>query len=423
MPKEHFIVALDIGSSKISCVVANVEGSRISVIGAHTGESKGIKSGVVNNIDKAVSSISQVINKAEMMSGQSISRATITISGTHIESLNSRGVVAVSGENSEITAEDISRVNDAAQAVSLPSSREIIHVLPREYIVDRQKGISDPTGMTGVRLEVEANIVHGSTTSIKNLVKCVEQIGIEVEQLVYSGLASAEAVLTDTEKELGTMLIDIGGGTMDLVIYTSGRPAYSAVLPIGGQNVTNDLAIGLRTLLEDAEKIKLRLSEVDEFNSKAVVIDKNGREAKIPKGDIYVGDLNIGADSVPVNVLNEIIYKRIDEAFKFVKIYVKKAGFAEKLPAGIVLTGGSAEIPGIEKIAEDIFKLPVRIGTPSGIIGLADQIQTPSHAAVIGSLKFMSTNIAENPRYSAQRSGSIKGIGARIVNFIKSFLP
>lgn len=423
MAKEHFIVSLDIGSSKISCVVANVEGSKVSVIGAHTGDSKGIKAGVVNNIDKAVSSISDVIGKAEMMSGQSISRAVVTISGTHIESLNSRGVVAVSGENSEITSEDIARVNDAAQAVSLPSSREIIHVLPREYIVDRQKGISDPTGMTGVRLEVEANIVHGSTTSIKNLVKCVEQIGIDVEQLVYSGLASAEAVLTDTEKELGTMLIDIGGGTMDLIIYTSGRPAYSAVLPIGGQNVTNDLAIGLRALLEDAEKIKLRLSEVDEFNSKAVIIDKNGREAKIPKGDIYVGDLNIGADSVPVSMLNEIIYKRIEEAFKFVKLYVKKAGYAEKLPAGIVLTGGSAEIPGIEKVAEDIFKLPVRIGKPSGIVGLADQIQTPSHSAVIGALQFISSNIVESPRNTPRRSGSMKGIGGRLVSFIKSFLP
>ncbi len=423
MAKEHFIVSLDIGSSKISCVVANVEGTKVSVIGAHTGDSKGIKAGVVNNIDKAVSSISDVIGKAEMMSGQSISRAVVTISGTHIESLNSRGVVAVSGENSEITSEDIARVNDAAQAVSLPSSREIIHVLPREYIVDRQKGISDPTGMTGVRLEVEANIVHGSTTSIKNLVKCVEQIGIDVEQLVYSGLASAEAVLSDTEKELGTMLIDIGGGTIDLIIYTSGRPAYSAVLPIGGQNITNDLAIGLRALLEDAEKIKLRLSEVDEFNSKAVIIDKNGREAKIPKGDIYVGDLNIGVDSVPVSMLNEIIYKRIEEAFKFVKLYVKKAGYAEKLPAGIVLTGGSAEIPGIEKIAEDIFKLPVRIGKPSGIVGLADQIQTPSHSAVIGALQFISSNIVDSPRNTPRRNGSMKEIGGRLVSFIKSFLP
>ncbi|MDQ5981395.1 MAG: cell division protein FtsA [Patescibacteria group bacterium] len=423
MSKDQFVVALDIGSSKISCVVANLDGSRISVIGAHTGESKGIKSGVVNNIDKAVSSINDVINKAEMMSGQAISRVVVTISGTHIESLNSRGVVAVSGQNSEINADDISRVNDAAQALSLPSSREIVHVLPREYVVDRQKGISDPSGMTGIRLEVEANIIHGSTTAIKNLVKCVQQIGIEVDQLAYSGLSSAEAVLTDTEKELGTILIDIGGGTMDLIIYSSGRPAYSAVLPIGGQDITNDLAIGLRALLEDAEKVKVRLSDYEEFSSKAVIIDKNGREAKIPKGELYVGDLNFGMDSVPISVLNEIIYKRLEEAFKFVKIYVKKAGFADKLPAGVVLTGGTSMIPGIENIAEDIFRLPVRVGKPSGIIGLADQIQTPSHSAVIGALKYVSSTIQESGRTNGRRNGTIMGINERIKSFFKSFLP
>ncbi len=244
MPKDHFIVALDVGSSKISCVVAGVEKGRVSVIGAHNVKSQGIKDGVVNNIDKAVGAISEVLNKTEMMSGHPISRVAVTISGTHIESFNSRGVVAVSGIDSEITVDDIIRVNEAAQATSLPSSREIVHVLPREYVVDKQKGISDPTGMTGVRLEVEANIIHGSATAIKNLTKCIKQVGVEVDQLVYNGYASAESVLTDTEKELGTILIDIGGGTMDLIIYNSGRPIYSAVLPIGGQDITNDLAIG-----------------------------------------------------------------------------------------------------------------------------------------------------------------------------------
>lgn len=423
MAKENFIVALDVGSSKISCVVANYDGSKISVIGTHTGESRGIKSGVVNNIDRAVSSITEVINKAEMMSGQSIRRVALTISGNHIESLNSRGVVAVSGPNSEITSDDIARVNDAAQAVSLPSSREIIHVVPREYVVDRQRGISDPTGMTGVRLEVEANIIHGSATSIKNLVKCIEQIGLEVDQLVYSGLSSAEAVLTDTEKELGTILIDIGGGTMDLIIYANGKPAYSAVLPIGGQNITNDLAIGLRALLDDAEKVKLRLSDLDSFTSKSVIIDKNGHEMRIPKGDIYVGDLNIGSESVPVSLLNEIMFRRLDEAFKFVKLYVKKAGYADKMPAGVVLTGGSAQIPGIDKITEEIFRLPVRIGYPTGIVGLADQIQTPSHSAVIGTIKFVSSNMQENSRSISKKSGNIRSVFTRVINLVRSFLP
>ena len=423
MSKDHFAVAIDIGSSKISCVVANVNDKKISVIGAHTGDSKGIRAGSVNNIDKAVSSITEVINKAEMMSGQSISRAYITISGTHIESLNSRGVVAVSGQNSEITPEDILRVNDAAQAVSLPSSREIVHVLPREYVVDRQKGISDPTGMTGVRLEVEANIVHGSSTSIKNLVKCVQQIGIEVEQLVYSGLASAEAVLTDTEKELGTMVLDVGGGTTEIMIYTGGRPAFSAVLPIGGQNITNDLAIELRTLLEEAEKIKIRLSDTESFDSKSVIIDDEGGESRVPKGELYVGDLNIGVDSILISKINALMSKRLEEAFKYVKIYLKKSGYADKIPAGVVLTGGSAMIPDIEKVAAEVFRSNVRVGKPTGIIGLADQIQTPAHAAVIGVLKYVSGVYQDNTRNYSRRNGSIKGIGEKFVNFVKSFLP
>lgn len=423
MTKDHLVVSIDIGSSKISCVVANLDGKKISVIGAHTGPSKGIKAGSVNNIDKAVSSITEVINKAEMMSGQSISRACITISGTHIESLNSRGVVAVSGANSEITPDDIARVNDAAQAVSLPSSREIIHVLPREYIVDRQKGISDPTGMTGVRLEVEANIVHGGSTSIKNLVKCIQQIGIEVDQLVYSGLASAEAVLTDTEKELGTMVLDVGGGTTEIMIFTNGRPAFSAVLPIGGQNITNDLAIELRTLLEEAEKIKIRLSDTESFDSRSVILDDQGSEAKVPKGELYVGDLNIGVDTIPINKINNLMNKRLEEAFKYVKIYLKKSGYADKIPAGIVLTGGSAMIPEIQKVAQEVFKLNVRIGMPTGVIGLADQIQTPAHSAVIGVLKFILGTYQEGSKNYSNRNGNIKGLGQKLVNFVKSFLP
>ena len=199
MPKDQILVALDVGSSKISCIVATVNKSKVSVVGAHSEPSRGIKDGVVNNIDKAVESIAETLNKTEMMSGHPISRVAVTVSGTHIESLNSHGVVAVSGEDSEITPEDIARVNEAARATSLPSSREIIHVIPREFIVDKQRGISDPTGMTGVRLEVEANIIHGSSTTLKNLTKSVQQVGVEVDQLVYCGLASAEAVLTDTE--------------------------------------------------------------------------------------------------------------------------------------------------------------------------------------------------------------------------------
>lgn len=423
MPKDQIIVSLDIGSSKISCVVATVDKSKISVIGAYSHPSKGIKDGVVNNIDKAVESIAETLNKAEMMSGHPISRVAVTLSGTHIESLNSHGVVAITGPDSEITLEDIARVNEAARATSLPSSREIMHVIPREYIVDKQKGISDPTGMSGQRLEVEANIVHGSTSNLKNLSKCIQQVGVEIDNLIYAGYASAEAVLTDTEKELGTVLIDIGGGTIDLIIYTRGAPAYSAVLPIGGQDITSDLAIGLRSLLEDAEKVKIKLSSEPEHGNSDLVIDRDGHENKVPKGEIYVGDLNLGMETVPKAMLNDIMHRRLLEAFKFVQIYIKKAGYDKRIPAGVVITGGTAQIKNIVNIASSVFDLPVRIGVPMSVTGLVDQIQGPAFSANIGALQIVYNSLEEDTRTYGRRNGSMGGVGGRLVNFIKSFLP
>jgi cell division protein FtsA len=423
MPKDQFIVALDIGSSKICCVVASAEKGKMSVIGTHTVKSQGMKDGVVNNIDKAVSAISEVLNKTEMMSGHPISRVAVTISGTHIESFNSRGVVAVSGPNSEITTDDIVRVNEAAQAMSLPSSREIIHVLPREYIVDKQRGISDPTGMTGVRLEVEANIIHGGAASLKNLTKCIHQVGVDIDQIIYAGYAAAEVVLTDTEKELGTILIDMGGDTMDLIIYNGGRPVFSGVLPVGGQDITNDLAIGLRSLLEDAEKVKLRYSSDYDRNEDNLIITKEGQETKIPRGEMYVGDLNIGMETVPINLVSDIINRRLEEAFKFVKIYIKKSGFADKLPAGVVLTGGAGQTKGIEKIAEDIFKLPVRVAKPKNMSGLADQIRDTSYSAVIGTLQVVSSSMQEDTKFYGKRKTDFGKMGGGVISFIKSFLP
>lgn len=426
MSKDQIVVALDIGSSKMSCAVATIDRGRVSVIGAYTHPSQGIKDGVVNNIDKAVSAISETLNKAEMMSGHAISRVAVTVSGTHIESLNSHGVVAVSGEDSEISAEDLMRVNEAAQAISLPSSRLIIDVIPREYIVDKQRGILDPTGMTGVRLEVEANIIHGSMTAIKNLTKCVQQVGVEVDDLIYTGLASGEAVLTDTEKELGVMLIDIGSDTMDIIIYTGGRPVYAAVIPVGGQDITNDIAIGLRTLLEDAEYIKIKLATEEALADKNIYIDKEGRESKIARGELYVGDLNIGVDTVSKSALNDIIFRRIEESFKFAHIYMKKAGFDKKLPAGVVITGGTAQIRGIEKIAENVFKLSSRVGYPIGLTGITDHIQTPAHAATVGMLKMLSQAYSENGKTSSSKRGSIKsgrGLPHKVISLLKSFLP
>ena len=260
MSKEKIITAIDIGSSKISTIIAALTDNKISVIGVSGNvPSQGIKKGNVVDIDDAVQAISNSLERAERMAGVSVSSAFVTINGSHLETLNSHGVVAVSHQGAEITNEDVARVTEAAQAVSLPSTREIIHVIPRDFMVDGQDGIRDPIGMSGIRLEVETNIIHGSATAMRNLAKCVEQVGVEVEDMVYVGVASAEAVLTDTEKELGVIIVDIGGETTDVVIYVDGAVAYSSVIPIGARHITSDLAVGLRVSLEAAEKIKIYL--------------------------------------------------------------------------------------------------------------------------------------------------------------------
>ncbi len=262
MSKSKVIVAIDVGSSKVATLVAQIrdeETSRLHIVGAASSVSRGVRKGQIVNIEEAVSSIEEAVEAAERMAGYNISKAWISIGGAHIGSINSQGVVAVAQPQGEVTSQDVARVIEAAKAVSLPTSAEIIHVIARSYTVDGQEGVKDPVGMTGVRLEVETHIVTGSTTAIKNITKCVGEVGCDVGGMVFSGLASAEAVLSDTEKELGVVLVDIGGGTTDVAIFVEGALSYSSVLPVGAKNVTNDLAIGLRVSLEGAEKIKIAL--------------------------------------------------------------------------------------------------------------------------------------------------------------------
>ncbi|MCR4324960.1 MAG: cell division protein FtsA, partial [Candidatus Curtissbacteria bacterium] len=261
MTKDKVVVGIDVGSSKVTTLIGVVqEELAINIIGVATSPSKGLRKGQVVDIDEAVSSITQSLEAAERMAGYSVGTAFVSVDGTHIESQNSKGVVAVGNQNGEITQEDVLRVVEAARAISLPSTKDILHVIPRNFIVDSQAGIKDPVGMTGVRLEVETHIVTGAATALRNIVKCIGQVGIDVEGLVFSGIASSYSVLTDTEKELGVILVDFGGGTTDVTVFTDGAPVHSSVLPVGARNVTNDLAIGLRISLESAEKIKLALS-------------------------------------------------------------------------------------------------------------------------------------------------------------------
>ncbi len=261
MPKDKIICGIDVGSSKIATIIATIgEDERISLIGVAATNSRGVKKGQVVDIEEAVQAITESVEGAERMAGYSVSSAFVTLGGPQIESLNSHAVVAVSEPDGEIKESDIMRVNDGARAIALPSSREILHVVPRTFTVDGQEGIRDPIGMTGIRLETDTHIITGATTSIRNLIKCVGTVGIEVEELIFSGIASAQAVLTDTEKELGVVLVDIGGETTDVVIFVDGAIAYSSVIPLGARHVTSDIAVGLRISLESAEKIKHWLS-------------------------------------------------------------------------------------------------------------------------------------------------------------------
>jgi cell division protein FtsA len=417
MAKDKIITGIDIGSTKVSTTIATVSENKVSVIGVSGNvESKGIKKGNVVDIDTAVEAISSSLERAERMAGVSVSSAFVSVNGSHIETLNSHGVVAVSpSQSSEITQDDVARVVEAAQAVSIPSNREIIHVIPRDFIVDSQDGIKDPVGMSGIRLEVETNIIHGAATAIKNLVKCVTQVGVDVEEMVYTGIASAEAVLTDTEKELGTLLVDIGGGTTSLIAFLDGSPVYSCVLPIGGKLITSDLAIGLRARLEDAEKIKLKLS------NEALV--KSSDPSK-RTDEFDVSEFGLEVDSISRNLLYKIIDARLEEIFRLIALEMAKANLQGKLPAGVVVTGGGALTAGVERMAKITLKGPVRIGVPRGVTGLIDEIQNPQSAAVVGTILYGVNLYRSGSVLSFENNkGNMKKNLSKVFEKFKSFLP
>lgn len=417
MPKEKIITAIDIGSSKISTIIAALTDNKISVIGVSGNvPSRGIKKGNVVDIDEAVQAISSSLERAERMAGVSVSSAFVTINGSHLETLNSHGVVAVSHSGSEISPEDVARVTEAAQAVTLPSSREIIHVIPRDFVVDGQDGIKDPVGMSGIRLEVETNIIHGLATAMRNLAKCVEQVGVEVEDMVYVGVAAAESVLTDTEKELGCLLVDIGGGTTSVIAFSEGSPIYSDVLPIGGKHITSDLAIGLRAHMEASESIKIKLGEER--------VGYNNSDKDLSAEEFDVSGFGLDMNSVPRRLLYGIIDARLNEIFSLIALEVKKADLQGKLPAGVILTGGGALTSGIERIAKNVLKTPVRIGYPKGVTGLIDEIEGPAFAATVGEVIYGVKLIKSGSLLSFDTGrGKMGNILSKLIEKAKSFLP
>ncbi len=430
MSEGKVVVGIDIGTSKIVTLIAKVD-EDVNVLGVSEAPANGIRKGQIVDIDEAVLSINNSLEAAERMAGYSASHIVASIGGSHIESQNSRGVVAVAHPEGEITANDLTRVIDAARAVSLPSSREIIHVLPRSYIVDGQEGIKDPIGMTGIRLEVDTHIISASGTSIKNMEKAFSEVGVDLDAVVFSGYASSLAVLSDTEKELGVVLVDIGAGTTDLSIYIDGSVAYSSVIPIGARHITNDLAIGLRISLESAEKIKLFLSNPVK---KQTQISEDGEEEKVEKiapDEIDLTPLSLAEELRKVSkktLIDGIIRPRLNELFTMIGIEIKKSGFAGQTPSGIVITGGGAKTNGIVDAAKRTLAMPVRVAIPTKIKGIIDEIQEPSFATVIGLVTYggkleISSSLPFGFSMPNIPFRFDNKMFSKAVAFVKSFLP
>lgn len=434
MNKNTIVATIDIGSSKIATLIASVSptDNKYSAVGVSSVPSKGIKKSQVVNIEEAIEAITQSVEAAERMAGVQISSALVSVSGDHIRSLNSKGVVAISNPEGEVVDEDVQRVINAAQAVSLPSSQEVLHVLPRAFSVDSQTGVRDPKGMSGVRLEAEAHIVVGSSAVIKNLEKCVVDINVKVEDKVFAGLSSAEAVLSDTEKELGVIVADIGGGTTSVVIYVDGAPSYSAVIPVGAKNITNDIAIGLRISLESAEKIKRHLTEI-ERKPIPMTIDHDGKSKSDKKEDLIdLQSLNIKEEirtTSKKTLVEGIIRPRLNEIFELVGEELRKSGFGGMTPAGVVITGGGAETVEVLSSCKRVMQMPARIGYPSGLSGLTDEISSPAYASLTGLMLW------HKKRGVTKQSGSminfrpgnmnldLGGWAGKIIEFVRSLLP
>lgn len=379
----NLIVGLDIGTTKTAAIVADVTDDGLDIVGIGTAQSFGLRKGVVVNIDATTESIRKAVEEAELMAGCEITNVYAGISGAHVKGFNSHGIVAIKGR--EVSPLDIKRVVDQARAVSIPVDREVIHILPQEFIVDDQDGIRDPLGMSGVRLEARVHIVTGAVSSAHNVVRCANRTGLSVSDIVLEQLASSEAVLTPDEKEIGVVLVDIGGGTMDIAVWHKGAIKHSAVLGLGGDHVTNDVAAGLRTPAAEAERIKRKHG-----SACARLVDKNDT-IKVPS----VGGRK--PIEVPRLTLAEIIEPRVDEMLGLVNREVVRAGYEDRCPAGVVITGGTSFLPGIEEIGEQVFEMPVRIGRPSGIGGLTDQVHSPIHSTGVGLIIHGSRNHQHRP--------------------------
>ena len=422
---ERVITAIDIGSSKIATIVGieTKDSDELRIIGFNSTPSRGIKKGLIVDIDKVANAIEESLERAERMAGQKINHAFVSVGGPHISSLNSRGVVAVANTQGEITNDDVNRVVEAARAISLSSTKQIIEVTPRDFIVDGQEGIRNPVGMSGVRLEVDTHIITASQINLKNIERCIGDLGVQNDGSLFAGLASAESVLTETEKELGVACVDIGGGKTDIALYVDGALSYSSSLPIGARHITNDIAVGTRVSLDSAEKIKLFLSKhLKSSQRQKKTVDE------LPLHDLHIEE---ALDSVSVKtIVDGIIGPRLEELFKMVGEEIMKSSYFEQIPSGLVVTGGGALTVGVMEMGRKIIGLPVRVGIPVGVTGLIDEILDPQFAATVGLALYGQKHSGKTKEKSSFKDFgsmfkgvSLSGQADKLKSFFKQFIP
>ena len=404
-PDKNLIIGLDVGTSKVSCLVGEVApDNTIEVIGIGTQPSRGLKKGVVVNIESTVQSIQRAVEEAELMAGCEIRSVFAGIAGSHVRSLNSHGVVAI--RDREVSDVDVQQVVDAAKAVAIPADQKILHVLPQEFIIDGQEGIRDPIGMSGVRLEAKVHIVTGADSAAQNIEKCIQRCGLEVDDIVLEQLASSFACLTEDEKELGVCIIDIGGGTTDLAVFSQGAIRHTAVIPIAGDQVTNDIAVSMRTPTQYAEDIKVR------YACALSQLANPDESIEVPS----VGDRP--ARRLARQTLAEVVEPRYEELFGLAREELRRSGFEEIIAAGIVLTGGSAKMEGAIELAEEVFHVPVRLGLPQHIRGLSDVVRNPIYSTGAGLLLYARDNaIAGNRGRSI--AGNARSMAERMKNWFQ----
>ena len=403
--EKNLIVGLDIGTSKVVAIVGEVtDDNEVEVIGLGSHPSRGLKKGVVVNIESTVQSIQRAVEEAELMAGCQIHSVFAGIAGSHIRSLNSHGIVAI--RDKEVTPADVDRVIDAARAVAIPADQKILHIMPQEFLIDDQESIREPVGMSGVRLEAKVHMVTGAVSAAQNIVKCVRRCGLEVDDIILEQLASSQAVLTEDEKELGVCLVDIGGGTTDIAVFTEGAIRHTAVIPIAGDQVTNDIAVALRTPTQYAEDIKIKyacaltqLASVEETIEVPSVGDRPPRR-------------------LARQTLAEVVEPRYEELFTLIQAELRRSGFEDLCAAGIVLTGGSSKMEGAVELAEEIFHMPVRKAVPQFVIGLIDVVRNPIHATGVGLLLFGHQNRAMRES-EARMGGGVRSVLLRMKSWFQ----